>query len=66
MTNHPNRNWRARMRASADKWLSTSEARVLIEVPLVVQTNEQWIEAMTFRIQRAYAAGYAARKNDER
>lgn len=66
MSNQPNRNWRARMRTSADEWLSTSEARVLIEVPLAAQTREQWIEAMTFRIQRAFAAGYAARKNDER
>lgn len=66
MTNHPNRNWRARMRASAAEWLGTKEARVLIEVPMQTQTREQWIDGMTFRIERAFAAGYAARKKDER
>jgi hypothetical protein len=63
MSNHPNRNWRARMRASADQWLTTTEAKVLVEVPLDHRYREQ---AMRNRIRSAYEAGYRdARKNDQ-
>jgi hypothetical protein len=53
------------MRALSADWLCTSEARVLIEVPIAAQTEWEWIEAMEKRIRRAFEAGYAARKNDD-
>lgn len=54
------------MRALSEQWLGTSEARVLIEVPIGAQTNDQWIAAMETRIRLAFEAGYTARKQDER
>lgn len=56
VANHPNRNWRARMRAAADQWLTTSEARVLIEVPVAHGKTDA---ALRQRIRDAYEAGYA-------
>lgn len=66
MTNHPHRSWRARMRAAADRWLITSEAGDLIDSPIEAQTEDAWVEVMHGRIVRAFEAGYAARKRDER
>lgn len=65
MTNHPNRTWRARMRAAAAEWLASTEARVLIEVP-IAQTAEQHEHGMRVRLERAFAAGFAAGRTDGR
>lgn len=62
MTNHPRRSWRAQLRASLSTWLTTSEARCLIEIPVDPQ---KFREAMEYRIAKAYEAGYAARKDTE-
>jgi len=64
MTNHPNRTWRARMRAAASKWLASTEARVLIEVP-IAHTAEHHERGMRNRLERAFAAGFAAGRTDE-
>lgn len=54
MPNHPNRNWRARMRADQAKWMESSEANVLINVPM----REATPEALKKRLLLAYQAGY--------
>jgi hypothetical protein len=52
--NHPNRNWRARMRAGLAKWLESSEADVLINAPM----REATPDTLAKRIKLAYEAGY--------
>lgn len=52
--NHPNRNWRARMRANLAKWLESAEADVLINIPMRTVTPE----ALEKRVSMAYEAGY--------
>lgn len=66
MSNHPARNWRRRMRDSAEAWLISTEAGVLIDVPIKAATEDEWTDAMTTRIRRAYQAGFAdGRKTHE-
>ena len=50
MSNHPNRNWRARMRASADQWSASVEASLLSDMSMSRM-------ALTQRLRLAYLAG---------
>lgn len=62
MANHPNRNWRARMRADQAKWLESKEADVLINVPIA---QDRLIEALRKRLEMAYGAGYRDGRNSK-
>lgn len=57
MVNHPNRGWRARMRADADQWLTSKHAHVLIQVPISANPVRR-AEGMLNRLREAYEAGY--------
>lgn len=50
--NHPNRNWRARMRAACDQWLSLWDWRGTMGARLL--TDDELRELL----RQAYAAGY--------
>lgn len=50
MSNHPNRNWRARMRSSADQWSASVEASLLSDMSMSRM-------ALTQRLRLAYLAG---------
>lgn len=54
MSNHPNRNWRARMQAAADQWLQTAQSKVLARVPYAGPQDA----ALRERLREAYLAGY--------
>lgn len=51
MSNHPNRNWRARLNAAADQWSAGREAELLARMP--VSDPKYWLT----RIRLAYLAG---------
>lgn len=51
MSNHPNRNWRARLNAAADQWLGEREAELLAQMPL------REAGAIRLRLRLAYLAG---------
>jgi hypothetical protein len=53
------------MRAASAEWLASTEARVLIEVPMA-PTAEQHERGMRNRLERAFAAGFAAGRTDDR
>lgn len=57
MTNHPNRNWRARMRASCAQWIDL----VAMRSGWLFQTTEQIRDALT----QAYQAGYEAGRDSK-
>lgn len=59
MTNHPNRNWRQRMQAAADQWLTTPAGRVLSEAPLTIEHEAARMIGLRNRLREAYLAGYA-------
>lgn len=50
MANHPNRNWRARMRASADQWSASQEGLLLADTMVSRM-------AIVERLRLAYLAG---------
>lgn len=54
MTNHPNRNWRSRMREAAAQWLD-GPASVLWRLPV---TPGKLPEAIRGRMDEAFRAGY--------
>lgn len=62
MANHPNRNWRAKMRASFAAWRTTEEGSIVVDMPLRPGGS---IEE---RARLAYEAGYrdGRRRDDSR
>lgn len=58
--NHPHRNWRARMQASAELWLDSPRGELMSELPMTADPM-RWIDGMRNRLREAYNAGYQDR-----
>ena len=58
MANHPNRNWRKRLEASANQWLEDDDIKSSIQI--ITSTRDENITRKAFK--QAYKSGFKACK----